>query len=705
MLRLMDVRRAIFEHLDGYRRELVLRAARFLLRQAQGMASSVSLEKSWPVECRDLWVGDGLQGITEPVIAQRLAALAAARDKQRSLAVPLERLRVRLRLTEPVVALLASCTVAALDPSVLRLWAALRPTTVSAGLPLGTWIELFGDGSARFDLLAAVHPGAPLRRLALLHIDGEAVSPLTAPVRVPWRVVGALAAVEASDPELHSLAVSFHEPLTPDDVVISDADVKAIVAVHQKLNGRGHVLILGNPGSGRLTRARLLSSGRGCVVMDPAAPTDEESTRIVALGLREALLLDALPVVRTDAILEARQEARRTPLPGRLVDQLKSFEGDVCLVGHQNRLPALHTALPGAHELHVPRMLLRDQQVLWDRTLKDARVRFGRDLSGRVVAAYDMAPRDIVQIGTHLERGGGTVDMPEVRDSVRASVAQNLVGLAHRYSTHLGWNDIVLPDSVLDRLKELTAHARHQTDVFEDWGFRKKLGYGRSLAALFYGPPGTGKTMVAAIIANDLGRDIYRVDLSSVVDKYVGETEKNLQRIFDEATRAHAMLLFDEADSLFAKRTSVESANDRYANLAVNFLLQAIEQYDGVCVLTTNLEEAIDEGFRRRLRFRVEFPKPTEDERVALWKSMLPPEAKVAPDIAWGEIASHFPEMTGGNIKNVVIRAAFLAVAEGGVIDAVRLRRAALMEYEELGYLVPKQEKGRIVSASRRSPE
>jgi SpoVK/Ycf46/Vps4 family AAA+-type ATPase len=223
--------------------------------------------------------------------------------------------------------------------------------------------------------------------------------------------------------------------------------------------------------------------------------------------------------------------------------------------------------------------------------------------------------------------------------------------------------------------------------VFEDWGFQRKVSYGRGLTALFYGAPGTGKTLAAGLIAADLGRDLFRVDLSRIVDKYVGETEKNLDRIFAEAQRSHAMLLFDEADSLFARRTGVESANDRYANLAVNYLLQALEAFDGMCVLTTNMEGSIDEAFRRRMRFRIEFPKPSIAEQAELWRNMITPQAKVAADVPWLAIAEQFPEMTGGHIRSAVLRAAFLAVAEGGIIDVDRIRRAAYAEYEELGHI------------------
>jgi SpoVK/Ycf46/Vps4 family AAA+-type ATPase len=198
------------------------------------------------------------------------------------------------------------------------------------------------------------------------------------------------------------------------------------------------------------------------------------------------------------------------------------------------------------------------------------------------------------------------------------------------------------------------------------------------------GPPGTGKTMVAGLIAQELGLDLYQVDLSRVTSKYIGETEKNLATLFDAAECGHAVLLFDEADSLFAKRTEVRSSNDRYANLEVGYLLQRIESFTGIALLTTNHESSIDEAFRRRLALHVRFPLPDEQHRERLWRSMLPVQAETAADIDFSRLAHDF-EMTGGYIKNAALRAAYLAADEGRPIGMNHLWRAARSEYESTG--------------------
>jgi SpoVK/Ycf46/Vps4 family AAA+-type ATPase len=207
------------------------------------------------------------------------------------------------------------------------------------------------------------------------------------------------------------------------------------------------------------------------------------------------------------------------------------------------------------------------------------------------------------------------------------------------------------------------------------------------VSAILSGPPGTGKTMVAQLLAHELGYDLYRIDLAQVVNKYIGETEKNLGRIFEEAESSHAVLFFDEADALFSKRTDVKSSNDRYANLEVNYLLQRMETFDGVTLLATNLEQGIDVAFKRRVRFSILFELPEEPERKKLWISMFPPRVPLAPNIDWDMIAKRF-EMAGGYIKKAALRAALIAAETRRPITTADLLEAARQEYREMGRIV-----------------
>ena len=246
----------------------------------------------------------------------------------------------------------------------------------------------------------------------------------------------------------------------------------------------------------------------------------------------------------------------------------------------------------------------------------------------------------------------------------------------------------MLPDDVIDTLRDMIAMVRERAQILERWGYQRHLGVSRGVSALYSGEPGTGKTMAASVVASELGLELVRIDLSAVVSKYVGETEKNLAKIFDEAQDAHAMLLFDEADSLFGKRTELKSAQDRFANLEVNYILQRMETFDGVSVLTTNAEAAIDPALQRRLSFRIRFPEPEADERVRLWRQLLPPQTELSERVDFAALAERF-EMTGGYIKNAIVRAAVIAARAGRAMCAEDLWTGAHHEYVEMGKVMP----------------
>jgi SpoVK/Ycf46/Vps4 family AAA+-type ATPase len=225
---------------------------------------------------------------------------------------------------------------------------------------------------------------------------------------------------------------------------------------------------------------------------------------------------------------------------------------------------------------------------------------------------------------------------------------------------------------------------QHRNIVYGDWGFEQKLSLGKGLNILFAGPSGTGKTMAAAILAHEWSLDLYKIDLSQVVSKYIGETEKNLDRVFREAQTSNAVLFFDEADALFGKRSEVKDAHDRYANIEIGYLLQKMEEYEGVAMLATNWRANLDEAFARRLHFVVEFPFPDEEARYHIWRGMFPPQAPLAEDVDFVMFAHAF-KLSGGNIKNIAITAAFLAADEGQPIGMGHVIRAAKREFQKVG--------------------
>ncbi len=273
----------------------------------------------------------------------------------------------------------------------------------------------------------------------------------------------------------------------------------------------------------------------------------------------------------------------------------------------------------------------------------------------------------------------------------RAQSNQRLAAAARKLSPRHSWADITLPPNELAQLREMCAQLRHRRTVYGSWGFGLKHSLGKGLCALFYGPSGTGKTMAVEIIANELGLEAYKVDLSTVVSKYIGETEKNLSAIFHEAETSNAVLFFDEADALFGKRSEVKDAHDRYANIEINYLLQRMEEFEGLVILATNLRKNIDEAFFRRMHFAVEFPFPDEGQRYLIWRQHFPAAAPVADDIDFNFLAGRL-KVAGGNIKNIVVNAAFLAAENSGVIGMKHLIRATRREYEKIGRLCTEAE-------------
>jgi AAA+ superfamily predicted ATPase len=281
-------------------------------------------------------------------------------------------------------------------------------------------------------------------------------------------------------------------------------------------------------------------------------------------------------------------------------------------------------------------------------------------------------------------------DQPTLGDLLTAARAQSghgLARLAHKVKPFYGWDDIVLPADTLAQLREICQRVAHRHQVLGEWGFDAKLSLGKGVNALFAGPSGTGKTMAAEILASELGLDLYKIDLSGVVSKWIGETEKNLDRIFTAAENANAILFFDEADALFGKRSEVRDSHDRYANLEISFLLQKMEQYEGIAILATNLRANLEEAFVRRLAFIVHFPFPDEVNRRRIWNNIWPAATPLSADLDLDIMARQF-KLSGGNIKNIAMAAAFLAAEALTPVTMALLLHATRREYQKLGKLL-----------------
>jgi AAA+ superfamily predicted ATPase len=307
---------------------------------------------------------------------------------------------------------------------------------------------------------------------------------------------------------------------------------------------------------------------------------------------------------------------------------------------------------------------------------------------GPLAEQFALDADDIVRIAAADPGGKGHAE--RLWDAARAASRRGFDGLAQRIEARAGWNDLVLPDDQKRTLQTLVAQVRQRSRVYGDWGFAAKSARGLGIAALFSGGSGTGKTLAAEVLANELRLDLFRIDVASVVSKYIGETEKNLARVFDAAEAGGAILLFDEADALFGKRSEVRDSHDRYANIEVTYLLQRIEAYRGLSILTTNMKQAIDAAFLRRLRFVVAFPFPDAAARAEIWDRVFPPQTPRRVDR--DKLARL--SLSGGHIRNVALCAAFLAAEQGrdAIVTMAHLRRAAEAEFVKIEKPLPAAE-------------
>ncbi len=317
--------------------------------------------------------------------------------------------------------------------------------------------------------------------------------------------------------------------------------------------------------------------------------------------------------------------------------------------------------------------------------------------TGADLAAFRLSPEQVVRAVRAARQQAAAEGRPigsgDLQAGARSQNAGGLERLARRIRPQVSWPDLVLPEGVVTQLGEIAARARFRDVVLDRWGLGRRSSKGRGLTALFAGDSGTGKTMSAEVVSGELGLDLYVIDLSTVIDKYIGETEKNLDRIFSEADRVNGVLLFDEADAIFGKRSDVKDLHDRYANVEVAYLLQRMELFDGVAILTTNLRSNVDEAFTRRLDAVIDFPMPEEDDRRHLWRNNLPSTVPQADDIDMDFLARAF-KLSGGNIRNIAVAAAFFAAADDREVAMADVIRATEREYRKLGRLTVEAEFG-----------
>ena len=551
----------------------------------------------------------------------------------------------------------------------------------------------------RLLLLDAVDPSRPLLRWGLIDVvSSESMQSFGSmthrAIRPTFSLLAMLCRTGQLDPLLARSTTIINAEPTLDDLTLDDESRSRIQAVcdsaatarsEGQLDANPWLLIWGPDGVGKKTIASRIAAyaGKSLITFD--------TTGLDAGSFPELFLRVQCAALVRDAMLFIGPLATQLSKDGavELVRRVSDYPGMLAIGVETMEAPRLATEHSIQEmKLSVPPEPLRAQ--LWNSSLPTKE----RDPSVRLESlalGFKLTPGEIkgvVAESRNIASGEKRqVTHSDLRSGVERRMRNNLGEMARRLEVTMEWSDLVLPEQDMARVNEFISRKLNRQKVYESWGFGSRVGYGKGLIALFSGPPGTGKTMLAQLIAKALDLDIYQVDLAQVLSKWVGETEKQLAKVFDQAERAHAVLLFDEADSLFAKRTEVRSSNDRYSNLVVNYLLQRLEQYDGVAVMTTNKEAQLDDALQRRLTMHLHLDIPDVPERERLWRSFIPKGAPVEDNLDFRKLAESF-ELSGGYIKNAAVRAAFLAAAKKIPISIPLLELASGLELEDMGRVV-----------------
>lgn len=526
----------------------------------------------------------------------------------------------------------------------------------------------------------------PARGLKFLIVDGsDSRSFLSQGVRIHPRLVAWLLGRRNLAPELAAKGKLIPPGARDAREPLDDLDHNTRISTLVNAFESQHLLVAlhGAAGSGRelLLRSAAQALGRPLLLvlgrdLDP---------NLIVPAFREAVLHGALL-----AFMDCEEAFAQPEAIARLRECLGMYAGTVAICGAGTRFASI-AALRVTTEIEIPVPPYARRLELWKAYLDDGMTSMIEAEWKSVAGLYNLGIGGIER-ASRIARDvavaeGKTIVRSHVTSAVRQMFESDLTTVAKRMEVSQTWEDVVLPEDVMQSIVAVVDRVEYRNAVLGDWGFGRKVGKGLGLTVLFSGQPGTGKSMVAGLIARELGLDLYVIDLSRVVSKWLGETEKNLGRAFDAAEAGHVLLLFDEADSILGKRTmDVRNANDKHANMETNFILARLEQFHGVAVFTTNIASAIDPAIARRMSANITFPFPDVEARAELWKRMIPAEAPVAGNIDFIKLAKQF-EISGGFIRNVVLRAAFLAAREGKPISGAHLEKSAKGEYGDRGAL------------------
>lgn len=637
---------------------------------------------------------------------QQLAAMAQHFDAQ-GLAPRLLELARAFELDRTALDILLLCVAPAFDTKYERLYGYLQDNVMRRRPSVRLVLDLLGGvGAAKFALAPYLEADAPLfaHRLIEHVIEPPPANAhwLNQTLHVDETVVAWLRGGYA-----HHGVLAGHARLEPVELTPSDQILAGDFARQSQAWRDEAAPLLAFYGGDRTRQdaaARSVAWRMGkpllTVAIDRVAETQPARGEIVRTALRDARLTGAVAYL---CGWETCLNEDRAAAP-EVLSAICDHPGPVVLAADSRWQPGGIDRTRAVHWAAFDMPTTTERQALWRHFLhqrSDGVLPLAPRPSPLIADAVvdDLAAHFVLTAGKIRDAVAAACDMAgrraptadELFATARAYSNPRLSALARKIEPRFAWDDIVLPENQLAILHELVAAVRHRPQVLETWGVGRKLVASAGVTVLFAGPPGTGKTMAAEVIARSLGLDLYKIDLAQVVSKYIGETEKNLERIFSEAASSNAILFFDEADAIFGKRSEVKDAHDRYANIEVSYLLQRMEQYDGVTILATNLRANLDEAFTRRLQFVVDFPFPQAADRLRIWQTLLPPETPCAADIDFGVLAQRF-ELSGGAIRNILVSAAYLAADNGQVVTMAHLLHGTRRELQKMGRMVGESE-------------